>query len=855
MTLPVTPHFRHRWTVFWATTYTFDLRTFDEFWLPRLGETPLNVTILADFQRLADVWSRIPPGEHWRLRRANRHYLVRGIPRAGRAFHPKTYFFADRNAGTLLVGSGNLTLEGLEEGHEVFCRFESMQDADLAAIRSWRDWMDAVITQLDDHQVTTRWHDLQQKVPWLSGAAGPAGFVTNWERSLLAQFADGLSVPVQELHVLAPFYDSTVQALAQLVSATRPQELHVYVGQRVSVDGEQLKKVLDASGAVPHVYRYDPDEFVHAKLIGAVVGEAGRLLSGSANLTQAALLRTARTRQGNVEAGVLLETDAKSVRAAFAPPQLQVSRGTFLGLEGLRHQRPSDPGPARLALHRAVRLPDERIEVVYSGDSGTEALFLSNGPDTQAIRDGRTVEPCHDPERWRLVWLTSDAGKALSNRVPADEPEPLQEALHRRSDAANRPRELDPQDWETPIGSVLERLNRECIFDLDDTRAGASLTGEGPADETEAEDPEFWERLAQEELRLDPRYYRYARFASPGELDGTPLVQLLVQMREKAGVPQDHQRRAGASTSAGETTGTGTRWRPGRRLQLRVYNVLSRWCAALNDPRLRWINVFAPARNYGFLVETVVELAAQRFFPLDRLASLGAVLFSSFICTEEVKGYLFSVSEDERRQILTSLDPALFPMAAALAYYVLRSSAPWHDSVFEWQAFLKPGLSLGLIRPDEDATVWVEELTAEQVPADDVAGRITWATEYMDDARWSELAQRQLGFSAVTFTQATVHGRFGVTIEVAGEVPDPLGDPRLVTLVRRVLAYRKVRGTVVFFAEAPDDRLSVNLGSSAVARVEHTIYRSREPVTDDTLAALEDQDAGWSAVLAPHQQA
>ena len=35
-------------TAFWATTYSVDLHLFNEYLLPRLGDPPLNVVVLAD---------------------------------------------------------------------------------------------------------------------------------------------------------------------------------------------------------------------------------------------------------------------------------------------------------------------------------------------------------------------------------------------------------------------------------------------------------------------------------------------------------------------------------------------------------------------------------------------------------------------------------------------------------------------------------------------------------------------------------------------------------------------------------------------------------------------------------------
>jgi hypothetical protein len=68
--------------------------------------------------------------------------------------------------------------------------------------------------------------------------------------------------------------------------------------------------------------RYDPEGFVHAKLVGVTAGPDGWLLSGSANLSRAALTEASSLSggHGNVELSVLTRLPADMVRAAFLPP-------------------------------------------------------------------------------------------------------------------------------------------------------------------------------------------------------------------------------------------------------------------------------------------------------------------------------------------------------------------------------------------------------------------------------------------------------------------------------------------------------------------------------------------------------
>src|SRR5437868_4164957 len=111
MSIKVGSYFQSRWSVFFATTYTFEPRTFDDFWFRRLGDPPLNANILVDFTRLNKLYS----GPDLQvMRRVNSDYLVRGVNLSNGAFHPKTYFFANRTDGVLLVGSGNLGMRGFE---------------------------------------------------------------------------------------------------------------------------------------------------------------------------------------------------------------------------------------------------------------------------------------------------------------------------------------------------------------------------------------------------------------------------------------------------------------------------------------------------------------------------------------------------------------------------------------------------------------------------------------------------------------------------------------------------------------------------------------------------------------------
>ena len=171
-----------------------------------------------------------------RLRRANRDYLLRPVLFGTGAFHPKTYLLGNASEGVLLVGSGNLTMGGVERGREVFSAFRSTKPDDVGSIRGWRQWMDGIIERLADEEVTYRWLRLRRECgDWLEGDAAGSRFIGTGERSILDQFADGVDGRVDELHVMAPFYDRDALALRLcLIASGLPGSISTLAPERAS---------------------------------------------------------------------------------------------------------------------------------------------------------------------------------------------------------------------------------------------------------------------------------------------------------------------------------------------------------------------------------------------------------------------------------------------------------------------------------------------------------------------------------------------------------------------------------------------------------------------------------------------
>jgi hypothetical protein len=615
--------------------------------------------------------------------------------------------------------------------------------------------------------------------------------------------------------MLAPFYDREAKALEALLQRLQPKSLHLCLGAGTSVDGQALTRVLERFAGEVNLIGFDPPAFVHAKLVGAIDGKAGLLLSGSPNLSLAAFTSTvADTVYANVEAGVLVEISAELVRAAFRPRELELRPETLAAAAELAYTTDEAGLALPLRLRAARRIEKKRVEVEFEGTVAGD-VYVSAGADAQPVVDGRTQEPLALPNGGALVWLSDPEGEQLSNRVLLDDPNSLRGWLQERTGGGERPRELDSLDINQPVGQLLQWLHEVCIFDIDETPA-ASRARRLANETTDDEDAGwgFLEELTKEELRLDPRVDHYRHATKTGLPEDDEVLGLLRIMLELTPAERGLRLVGPPTPEPTEPPKPGTPWTAEQRLRVRVFNVLERWCGALNDPRFAWIDPAAPVRNYSALLAALARCWQENFLPHERLIRLLDTLFSAFLRGERAVGYLHSLSDEEREKALARLPQEARVVAGALCYALLREQTTWREVVFRFQPFLIDALELGVVEVGPQSPKLDKRLVGEKPSAATIEERLLFACEFTDDEHWCARQERELGFAYVRLTQRDFkRDKFGITLAVEGA---SLEDSRLVSLVRQALAYRKAEGVVV---EIGDTRLAVHLGESVAARV------------------------------------
>ena len=820
---PIAELFRADCVALWATTYNLDLALFNEYLLGRLGDPPLNAVVIADRDRLDTTLDAVPPERVNILGPVNRQWLLRGARIGAGRFHPKSYLAVTPRTAKLLVGSGNLSTNGIDAGREVFTAFVAGTPHGDAAIRTWRGWMRRLIDAVDDTLLAERFTDLEQR---LAKPPGPTGVADsplwhNLDRPLADQFCDTVLTragAIDELIVTAPYYDEAGDALGRLADRLKPKRLTLYIASSTNVDGSRLAARLASSGADVETLAYVPDRFTHAKLVGVVVGEEGWLLSGSANLSHAAL--TLPAGPGNVELAVFADLSAVALRQAFLPPAATAETQPFTSLAELTFDAGADePAPRPVRITRATLLADGRVQITTE-PAPDDTWRLADHEDTQdLIPDGQgatTTGALAGP----LVHVVDITDAVLSNHVVIDDLDALHRVLQVGQKAGSgRPPELTTADLDTPLGQALLFLHRNVVMDVSE-RAGAGGGGDVTRDEATGDD-DLWNRLEREKLGRDPRAGTYARLLGRrlggGAGVAEPLIELVEVMRDRApseGSPAHHASLLQLIARDAESA-SGSRWSTTAKVRVRARNVLRRWAAAQTDPRLSWVDPVAPLGNLSMIAAIFGELWCHNAIPgavveltSDDLDDLWARWFRPFVGTRQGDGWLDQVDQADER-IQNQLGGDFSQSITALCWLAIRPGEKRRDRVVSWQPYLQAAFDKNLIDVNDD-TIEFLLATGHTVDKGRVATDLLEALDYIDDTLWCGQRAAALGLSQLTLKATSAGQRTSVRLYVSG-VEDPLHDPRIPGLIVAVRQYRST-DAVALFGSDHDWRVVVSAG-------------------------------------------
>ena len=816
---PIAELFSGGAVAFWATTYNLGLALFNEYLLRRLGDPPLNVVVLADRRCIDETLASIPPERLDLIAPVNRRWLLRPVQFGTGRFHPKSYLVLTPRTAKLLVGSGNLSTNGLDAGREVFTVFSSGTASGDAAILAWRRWMRTLVSEIDDIRLAERFADLENRFPHRDGLAVVADnpLRDNLQRPLGDQFTDGVLAAtdaVDELIATAPFYDENGEALCTVARRLSPKLVRVFVTSSTNVNGGELARRLSDLGAEIEILRYDPDRFTHAKLLGATSGSNGWLLSGSANLSHAALTLSAGP--GNVELCVFTSLAADAVRASFLPLDAVAVAEPISSLAEIIYSKDEDVEPAThvVAILSATKLDDDRIQIVADTplDPGWR---LADHLTSQSLAITGTNATTTGPLIGHLVRLVDAAGALVSNHVVVDDPDALNKILtgSERS-TSSRPSELTSADLDSSFGRALLWLHRNMVMDIADQSADASGGGSQRDESESAEDDDLWSRLERERLGRDPRGAVYRTFFGDrraGEVTD-PLAELLDSMRNRVPVLSEATGSSGeAPPPASPDEGPTRSWSTVARIRVRARNVLRRWAAAQSDPRLLWVDPLAPLGNlkaiasvFTILWERCADLGEEAEFGDDDLDDLWARWFMPFVGTGQGDGWLdrANLAPEHLDRVL---DESFVGDVTLLCCLALRPGRDRRQRVIAWQPSLKAALDKDLIDITDSVATLYALLTGHGLDAVLLTDEMLAALTFIDDALWCSRTQEAIGVDQLSLDAADEGQTISVRIKLAG-ITDPLYDPRIPNLIVATRLYRRA-DSVALIATDHDWRL------------------------------------------------
>lgn len=348
-------------------SFNHDLAFFEKAVLGVAQLTGARITILAD--------AAMAHHDVYAVRRAGTAYLP-GLAYCSGSFHPKLVVIASEKEATVGVGSGNLSIAGWQGNDELWSWHHAGDATGSAVVPSVGSWIRslAAVVSVSSHVADA----LRRVGDLLAGFDAPDGscqLVETISARILDQLPHG---PVDELNVYAPFFDPNATAIAALVERLQPGVLRVgYQPTMTRINGAAVSALV---GTNSEIRELPQDRYRHGKLIEWAVDGQHWALTGSPNISAAALLGTV-PKGGNVELGVIAPISDSLMPLGVVATESHLAAVEYKGM-------PPATGPSTVIL-AATR-----------GPAGVEVEFL------RPLRSAGRIEMSEvdwPPDHWQPV--------------------------------------------------------------------------------------------------------------------------------------------------------------------------------------------------------------------------------------------------------------------------------------------------------------------------------------------------------------------------------------------------------------------------------------------------------------------
>jgi hypothetical protein len=325
------------------TTYSLNLRFVEHWLIPRLHAVGARrIVMFVDESQLGAAL------EQFGGRSAGRSYHLVSTRLGPGAFHPKLILLHGKEGTRLCVSSANLTVDGQMRNVETAIALDTREPGHRTAIADAVDFLRKLGENAPAHTLDALLGALPQAPEEALSEEGPR-FVHNLEQPLIESFPQAGS-----LVAVAPFSDGG-RAAAALAAHARLQ---------VITDGDAFAA---PASFFTGGWTITPRSFARRRLHGKAYWTREWLLVGSPNLSEPALLQTAR--RGNTEAGIVLEGNV----GVFGQPP---------GEPWVAARELADVAPERHRQERLVAIEQARVGSfdAWEDEDRIATLGLVDGP-------------------------------------------------------------------------------------------------------------------------------------------------------------------------------------------------------------------------------------------------------------------------------------------------------------------------------------------------------------------------------------------------------------------------------------------------------------------------------------------
>lgn len=683
--LPLPEELDGPWEHALLLSYGLDLPFFERALARQLAPSCHNRILLGDERTYLASCDAYANGDL--VRGANRDYVAEPILRRASS-HAKLILLTNAHAGRLLVGSGNISRQGFASGGELFTRY-AFDETEAGALPEFLAVRTLLERLRDDGLVThtAAWHvdRLLEGTPWLYSAQGDAESRVrhNLDRSFADQLGDALDGErVEELMVLAPFFDSELAAVRNLVGRLGPERTTVLVQRaQTSIDPEALNRLHREAGGTVEVCPFERPPhhpWVHAKLILARTRDAAVCLQGSANISARALLR--KGMEASLEVVNLLRGDRSAFDGLLDELDIGAPADDLAGLD--LHYEPPDEED-RLTDEgwqlTAAEWSDEVLEVRYRGElsplegASVESAGMSFAMEIVGATPGflrlslttSEGEHVHSLTPIRLVLADGRCSNAI---FPADR-SALVRAFERGSDTGEKLARIgDLGLGDDELEQLLHELEGTLVVDQ---RSLWQLSGRPVprGDDDDAEEPHIdYADIDYDMLRSHPKMQQYLR--GDGSLGGSrsrlqivlnaitsafadiAAVDSAAVMADQA-VAGDPAPEGGDANEEGDDERARRRWSAEARINVLLRNFVKRFLRGLASREFQ--DIAGPevlARNYVVFFHLLSRLAEREWID-QRFVTAGiARTIELFWGTTDAAGYVGRLDVGERAAVL-----------------------------------------------------------------------------------------------------------------------------------------------------------------------------------------------------------